>query len=183
MTTNIYALGDSITYGFPYGPHQSWVGMVAQQLKISIYNGGMNGDTTTFMRHRLQQALDRNPSHLIILGGTNDAYWGQPLKTVGENIGAICSQCAALGIQPIIGLPIPVDEPHVAALLSDYRRFMSDLAQREDFSIIPFHRAFLDENMRFKTELTTDGCHPNIDGYEAMAEVAEQILPTILTIK
>lgn len=180
MTLHIYALGDSITYGFPYGPHHSWVRMVSQRTGFQITNGGVNGDTTTFMLHRLQQAISQNPSHLILLGGTNDAYWGQPLSAVGNNIAEVVRRCREHNISPLLGLPIPVDEPQVEALLAEYRAYMQDLAGREAIPLLPFQAAFLDKNGRFKTELTTDGCHPNIDGYEAMAEVAETLLPKLL---
>ncbi|MDW7651404.1 MAG: GDSL-type esterase/lipase family protein [Bacillota bacterium] len=180
MTIQIYALGDSITYGFPYGPQYSWVRLVSQKLDINIDNGGVNGDTTTFMLHRLPSALAGQPSHLILLGGVNDAYWGQPLKTVLQNTEQICGSCMEKGIQPIIGLPTPVEEPQVEALLADYRASFADFARREKISVIPFHQAFLARDGRFKTELTTDGCHPNIDGYEAMAEVVERVLPGLL---
>lgn len=180
MTTRIYALGDSITYGFPYGPHRSWVKMVAQTTGYTIINGGINGDTTAFMLHRLRDALAQNPSHLILLGGTNDAYWGQHLSEVSQNISEIFSRCRKEGVKPILGLPIPVDEPQVEALLADYRAFMQDLAKRDHIPIIPFQQAFLDEYRRFKVELTTDGCHPNIDGYEVMAEFAQKLIPHVL---
>lgn len=180
MTTRIYALGDSITYGFPYGPHRSWVKMVAQSIGYTIINGGINGDTTAFMLHRLRDALANKPSHLILLGGTNDAYWGHSLTEVSQNVSEVFARCRENRIKPILGLPIPVDEPQVEALLADYRAFMQDLAERDHIPVIPFQRAFLGENRRFKVELTTDGCHPNIEGYEAMAEIAKKLIPHAL---
>ncbi|MCW3490737.1 GDSL-type esterase/lipase family protein [Dethiobacter alkaliphilus] len=179
MTVKIFALGDSITYGFPYGPHQSWVRLVSQWTSLDIVNGGINGDTTTFMLHRLSAALEENPTHLIFLGGTNDAYWGQALRVVAENVLEVHRRCQERGVQLIMGLPIPVDEPQVDALLSEYRAFYQDLADREGLPVIPFHKAFYDAAGRFKTQLTTDGCHPNIDGYEAMAEVAEKAVKNL----
>ena len=177
--TTIYALGDSITYGFPYGPHQSWVRLVSQWTGLNLINGGVNGDTTTLMLHRLTAALTQKPSHIIFLGGTNDAYWGQSLKSVVENAMEAHRRCYEHGVEFILGLAIGVDEPQVDALLNEYRAFYQDFAQREQIPIIPFHKAFRAQDGRFKTELTTDGCHPNIDGYEAMAEIAEQVLVQI----
>lgn len=180
MTNKIYALGDSITYGFPYGPQYSWVRMVAQRTGLPIINGGINGDTTTFMLQRLAKAFAENPTHLLFMGGTNDAYWGQPLRVVADNIMEIGRRCREKQLSLMFGLPIPVDEPQVEALLAEYRAFMRDLAEREGYGVIPFQKAFLDRNNRFKVELTTDGCHPNIDGYEAMADLLESILPGFL---
>ena len=179
----IFALGDSITYGFPYGPRYSWVKMVSDRLSIKIVNGGINGDTTAFMLHRLPQALADMPSHLLFTGGANDAYWGQPLSEVRANFSEICGLCRRANVNVIAGLPTPVDEPQVEAILADYRNYLMELAAKYSFLVIPFQEAFIDENGRFKAELTTDGCHPNIDGYEAMAEVAEKCLASILDIK
>lgn len=178
----IYALGDSITYGFPYGPSYSWVKMVAQRLSVPIINGGVNGDTIEFMLHRVQRALAVNPSHLVLLGGTNDAYWGHSVKDIAASLTNICNHCREAGIQVILGLPIPVDEHYIESILAEYRAFITEIAKREGYSLIPFHNAFLGEANRFKIEFTTDGCHPNIDGYEAMAEVAERYLGKILEI-
>ncbi|MBS4031301.1 MAG: hypothetical protein KGZ63_07780 [Clostridiales bacterium] len=178
--TKIYALGDSITYGFPYGPAHSWVTVIAQRLPIPIINGGINGDTIEFMLHRLKRALVTNPSHLILLGGTNDAYWGHSVKDIGPTVTEICNRCRDAGIHVILGLPIPVDEYNVESILAEYRAFISDTAKREGYSLIPFQEAFLDKGNRFRIEFTTDGCHPNIDGYEAMAEIAERYLARIL---
>ena len=38
----IVALGDSLTYGYPYSPGSSWVGLAAKELGITIYNRGIN---------------------------------------------------------------------------------------------------------------------------------------------
>jgi acyl-CoA thioesterase I len=178
----IFALGDSITYGFPYGPRYSWVKMVSDRLGIKIINGGINGDTTDFMLRRLPQALAVRPSHLIVTGGANDAYWGQPLSLVSANFNEICSRCLQADVSVIAGLPTPVDEPQVEAILAEYRAYLTELAARHSFDLIPFHHAFIDRDGRFMSELTTDGCHPNIDGYEAMAEIAEKCLAEILDI-
>jgi acyl-CoA thioesterase I len=178
----IFALGDSITYGFPYGPNYSWVKMVSHRLGIKIINGGINGDTTDFMLRRLPQALAGRPSHLLFTGGANDAYWGQTLSAVSVNYSEICRLCRQANVSVIAGLPTPVDEPQVEAILADYRNYLTELASKHNFQVIPFHKAFIDKEGRFKSELTTDGCHPNIDGYEAMAEIAEQSMAKILDI-
>jgi lysophospholipase L1-like esterase len=176
----IFALGDSITYGFPYGPRYSWVDMVSQKLKIKIINGGTNGDTTAFMLHRLAESYPYRPGYLLLLGGANDAYWGQPVEKYAENISEICRLCGEKEIRVILGLPTPVDEPQVEALLQDYRTFLLELSSRRDYPFIPFHQAFLDASGQFRHELTTDGCHPNLDGYEAMADLAESFLEEII---
>jgi acyl-CoA thioesterase I len=180
VTVKIYALGDSITYGFPYGPRHSWVHMVSRRTGLSLINGGSNGDTTSYMVQRLGEALTQKPSHILYLGGTNDAYWGHSPLAVARNAAEISRRCHEGGVRLILGLPIPVDEPGAEALLAQYRHGYRELAAREALGVIPFVDAFLDQHGRFMSELTTDGCHPNIDGYEAMADLAERFLPKLL---
>ncbi len=178
----IYALGDSITYGFPYGPNHSWVKMVSARLKLRIINGGINGDTVSNMLQRLPRALAAGPSHLILLGGANDAYWGRQAASIGREAEEICRRVQEAGVVPILGLPTPVDEPAVEGVLAGYRAQYLDLAARYGLDVIPFNQAFIATTGRFRVELTTDGCHPTIDGYEEMAEVAEKSLKKILKI-
>lgn len=175
-----YALGDSITYGFPYGPRFSWVALVAGKLGLNITNGGINGDTTDGMLRRLPRALADRPTYLIFLGGANDAYWGIPAVEAAGNARKIIDACAGVGTGVIVGMPTPVAEPRVEERLAEYRSEYLRLAKEYGLPVIHFEKAFLDENGRFKDELTTDGCHPNIEGYEAMAEVAEQALSALL---
>ena len=179
METTIYAMGDSITYGFPFGPNYSWVKRISDSLNINFINGGINGDTTTSMVRRLSQAISCHPSHLLLMGGVNDAYFFEPTARVGENYVNICSRCDENGIEVILGQPTPVDEPKTEALLTEYRSFLTILAKRENYHIIPFNEAFLDTKGHFISDLTVDGCHPNLEGYKAMAEVALRSLSGI----
>ena len=34
----IVALGDSLTYGYPYSPGSSWVSLAAEELALTIHN-------------------------------------------------------------------------------------------------------------------------------------------------
>jgi lysophospholipase L1-like esterase len=154
--------------------------MVSQSTGLNIINGGANGDTTSFMLQRIKGAFSHNPTHVLFLGGTNDAYWGQSLRAVADNTTKIFCRCHEHNVKLILGMPIPVDEPQIEALLAEYRALYLDLAAREGLAVIPFNKAFLNKENRFRVELTTDGCHPNIDGYEAMAEMAEKLLPELL---
>ena len=45
----VVCLGDSITYGFPYGPEISWVTMLQENLVGQFINRGISGNTTSDM--------------------------------------------------------------------------------------------------------------------------------------
>lgn len=53
----IVAIGDSITYGFPYLPCMSWVHIVGEELGFSIINKGVNGNTSSQMVERFEYIL------------------------------------------------------------------------------------------------------------------------------
>ncbi len=78
---SIVCLGDSITYGFPFGPEESWVALSAQALGLNMVNKGANGDTTRGMRRRFKRdVVSLNPAYVIIMGGANDAFMDIPRK-------------------------------------------------------------------------------------------------------
>ena len=65
----IVCLGDSITYGFPFGPEASWVELSAKALGLNMINMGANGDTTRAMRRRFKRDVTGlDPAYVIIMG-------------------------------------------------------------------------------------------------------------------
>jgi acyl-CoA thioesterase-1 len=118
----IVFIGDSITNGFPYSAKFSWVNLVAEKLQLDFYNKGINGDTTTGMLNRFQRdVLLLGPTHVIIMGGTNDAYNATNIDLVIQNIYTMIQLAIQHHIVPIVGLPIPCNEYSVEILLDQYR--------------------------------------------------------------
>ena len=104
----VIALGDSITQGFPFSTKESWVYYAAQELDLDIINQGICGDLTRDMLRRFQQdVVAYNATHVIILGGTNDAALGYPLAEVSTNFTVMVDMACRHDIIPILGLPIP----------------------------------------------------------------------------
>ena len=178
----IVALGDSITYGYPYLPEQSWFNMAAKKLNVAYINCGVNGDTTAGMLRRFEQAVAaENPSHVIIMGGTNDVYgaeWPEAIVANIEKLIRLVQQCDAA---PILGIPIPCNDRHEEAILSLYRAGIKQLAARLHLPIIDFHAAMVDSTgMRIKDEYHIDGLHPNEAGYHLMGVIATEALSCLL---
>ncbi len=166
----IVALGDSITYGFPYSPQESWVAMAQDLLNIDIINQGECGDTTSFMLYRFFQSVAHyKPTHVIIMGGVNDAFSKISPGSVADNIIKMCSHAKEAGIKPLIGLPTPVNEKPFENILTLYRERMSIFAQEEGIKIIDFYNSLLDpETGGIQSDYHVDGVHPSLYGYEAM---------------
>ncbi len=171
----VVALGDSITYGFPYTPEHSWVAIAGDLLNINMINQGSCGDTTSFMLYRFFECVPYfNPTHVIIMGGVNDAFWKISPGTVGENIRKMCSHAEESGIIPVIGLPTPVNEKPFENILIQYREQMSLFAEEKGIQIIDFYRSILDpETGGIQDDYHVDGVHPSIYGYEAMTQAVK----------
>lgn len=184
MFTNkkIVALGDSITYGFPYTNAESWFNIAAQKLGFDYLNQGINGDSTVWMYCRFQEdVLAHKPTHVIIMGGTNDAYCDELPTKVFANIKQLLLLAQTNGIVPILGIPIPCDDPYTEQLLEEYRLLLRHYAAEQAIPLLDFYAVMCDAHGQIPQGLHMDGVHPNVDGYLRMSQLAINELPTILS--
>ncbi len=174
----IVAIGDSITYGFPYSTKFSWVQLASEELGIPIINKGINGDTTGAMRERFEEVVCRYlPSHVIIMGGTNDACGRVEAEEVEDNIRYMAEIAFAQEITPILGLPIPCNYPQDEYILGLYREDMREYALAKNLPVIDFYTAFLKwGSKQVENAFFADVLHPNERGYQVMAAVAVKVL-------
>lgn len=177
----LVAIGDSITYGFPYTPVSSWVHLASKNLGIPIINKGMNGDTSYQMLERFDHDVIRlSPSHVIIMGGTNDACARIEAEEVFNNFCSMVEKAMKNEIKPILGLPIPCNYIQDEYILSLYREDIRDYAAANTLPILDFYKAFLQSNSKQpQGEFYADVLHPNERGYKVMAEVAIEVLQNI----
>ena len=177
----IVAIGDSITEGYPFSNRESWVEHLAQELKCQVLNQGICGDFTSGMRKRFQQdVLDHAPTHVIILGGANDAYEKIHLESVSTNFKAMEESCRQNGIISILGLPTPSLLPEEEQLLMEYRNWLKSYADENDITVVDFYSPFLDRiGVGQGAQLFVDEVHPSIEGYALMGEVAVKALQDV----
>lgn len=182
MAKTAVAIGDSLTYGYPFSPRYSWVSLAADQTGCEIVNKGICGETTGEMLLRFEQdAVDLNPACVIILGGTNDAFMDIVSEEVRENVAAMVKLARSSGSVPVIGLPPPVNDTAEEFLLRDYRKEIRVLARAEDVALLDFYQAMVDPvTGGLRRGLHNDGVHPNEAGYEMMARVAGTVLKELL---
>lgn len=171
MSCKVVAIGDSITYGFPYSHRESWVALCSQRLGITIVNKGQCGDTTAEMRVRFRQdVLPEKPSHVIIMGGTNDAFYNIPVEMVCNNIFKMCELAESVQVKPIIGIPIPVNELQAEQWLKSYRSWLREFAEKMGYPVIDFYATVVETTTGYLgPECHDDGVHPNLTGYQRMA--------------
>jgi len=140
-------------------------------------NAGVNGDTVEDMARRFQRdVLEREPAAVVILGGTNDAFCSE--VTIAQTVyylEEMIKEAIDNNIQPVLGLPIPVDEPLISEKLDRICSAYRDAAGRFELAIIDFAPPFIKHSSgALRDNLYVDGVHPNKAGYEAMGETAVQ---------
>lgn len=166
----IVCLGDSITYGFPWGPSVSWVEMLGQALGCEVINKGINGNTTGDMLNRFERAvLKHNPTHLILMGGINDVIMSESFDRIVWNLREMVEKAGEAGIKVILGLPTAIDDAYYEKLIERIRQWMKSYAREKNLPIINFTAAFYDEFGQLRNDLLlADGGHPDISGYKEM---------------
>ncbi|MDK2821344.1 MAG: hypothetical protein PWP31_1309 [Clostridia bacterium] len=188
---DIVGMGDSLTYGYPYGPKASWLNLVAEKLGLIVVNKGVSGETTGEMLTRFDQdVISLRPRIVIIMGGTNDAWASISVSEVKNNVETMADKALQNNITPVIGLPTPLckKEVHVsiaflermADFLENYRQAYLEIAKSRDLQILNFFAPpLLDKDNWGKKEFFNDGGHPNQEGYKVMADMALSSLKNI----
>jgi len=170
----IVCLGDSLTYGFPFGPRTSWTSHLAEITGCEVINEGINGNTTGDMLRRFERSvLAHRPTHLVIMGGTNDVVWRESHDRIVSNLKALIDTALTNGIKPVLGLPIPIDDEEMERRLARIRQWMKEYAREKNLPVIDFYSAFIDSEGRLIDKYFLDGAHPSREGYAAMAKVLD----------
>ena len=174
----VIALGDSLTYGYPFGKNMSWVEYASKELKLPILNQGVNGNTFREMLRRLTiDVLDLKPELCIVLGGANDVYQGADLGLMQSNFSKIVEQLLENQIQPLVGLPPPVEDEVFEKNLAKFRRWLKSYAKENAFKTIDFYAPFIDAKKKKPiASCYEDGVHPSSKGYQGMAKAAVKVL-------
>jgi acyl-CoA thioesterase I len=173
----IIALGDSLTYGYPFGQPLSWVTLASNQLAIPILNRGINGDTLAHMVRRLtHEVLDVHPEICLIMGGTNDLLQEIPIEQLKNNFSTLVERLLDAKILPVIGLPPPIHNAPLEKNLTKFRNWMKTQAKARSLKVMDFYKPFFDKRKRIISSLLEDGVHPASEGYQLMSQVAVKVL-------
>jgi lysophospholipase L1-like esterase len=175
-------LGDSITDGWK----------LAQFFPGKPYvNRGISGQTTPQMLVRMYpDVIDLKPAALILLAGTNDIARNtgpQTLTMIEENIQAITELAQLHGIKVILCSVTPISdytrkqtEHRPPADILALNTWMRDYAARNKAIYADYFAAVVDEKGMLRQGISADGLHPNADGYQLMAPVAEAAIQKAL---
>jgi len=178
----IVCLGDSLTQGYNLPVESRWTNLLESTTSTKIINCGVNGDTTAGMLARLPLILkEHRPTHIIILGGTNDVWFGLPNAHIVANIHAMIRQAKYDNVLGIVGIPTSIHTNDFNILSEPYKermvQFQKTLVEyciNDQRTYIPFHEQILDDHF------LEDGLHINAEGQTVMKNQVYTLLQTIL---
>ena len=176
-------LGDSITDGWDlskYFPAKPYV------------NRGIGGQTTPQMLVRMYADVIRlRPAAFILLAGINDIAGNtgpETIDMVENNIRAMCELAASHHIKIILCLLTPVSDytktnqpGHLPpADIANLNHWLQTYAPDVHAQVADYHAALADEKGMLREGYSEDGLHPNAQGYELLAPVAEAAIEAAL---
>jgi lysophospholipase L1-like esterase len=121
-----------------------------------------------------RDVLAKKPETVVILGGTNDACQGEvscPMSVFF--LEQMIASALANKILPVVGIPMPIDDPGADLKLERLSREYRLIPSRLGTPVLDFRTPFIDPNTkRMRENLYLEGVHPNLDGYRVMGETA-----------
>jgi len=178
----LLCLGDSLTQGNNIPQTSRWTELLQRELKIEIVNCGISGDTTTGMLGRCERLLiEHAPTHMIVLGGTNDLWFGLNDELIISNIHAISRQAKFHSVESIIGILPPSINLNVLNFIEEnysecIRSFQNALI---DYSIED-ERPYINFSLNMNTDhFLDDGVHPNQAGQIIMKDNAKRSIESL----
>lgn len=178
---DVICMGDSLTYGYPFGPQDSWVELVSRATGLVLINRGINGDTTAGMLARFaREVVQKGPGVVVIMGGTNDAWFGVATAGVRKNMEAMVAQALEAKVKPVVVLPAPLYRETndiglevLARRLEEYRVSFRDLAQKRNLDLLDLYTPLTDAHTGWgKAEYFHDAAHPSLEGYRELGRAA-----------
>jgi len=175
----IVCLGDSLTEGYDIDLDNRWTNRLENKLNIPIINKGISGDLTSGMLARFQQdVVALEPTHLILMGGTNDINFDLQNNLIIGNIKTMIRQAKFYNISSIIGIPTPCFLSHTegSGVFIGKSRFISRIdeyiSKLTDFAITD-EQLFIDFGNEMNQDMfLPDGVHPNDLAQEVLAKNA-----------
>ncbi|MCB2296344.1 GDSL-type esterase/lipase family protein [Clostridium tagluense] len=183
----LVCFGDSLTYGYGIIRGKCWVDLIKKKLDIKVINQGVNGETTADMISRYYvDIVEKTPSHVIIMGGSNDFFKGYTVSSVEAKISRLIKEAKEYGIIPIIGIQTLIDKDlalehwsfdvdylKVNEKIKLYRQWVLNYCSEEQVLFIDFYNALETAKKTLDPkQLYIDGIHLTEKGHEIMSECA-----------
>ena len=184
----LVCLGDSLTEGYGIESRHRWSDLLTKDLQIEIINKGISGDTTAGMLSRFHyDVIAHQPTHVIIMGGTNDLWQGLTDEQILSNIRTMTRHARFHNFEAIIGIPTPFfyDEnmQEDFSALEEFAERVATLQYKLKNFCKNDDRQFIDFTKNMLPQLFLgDGLHPNEAGNKVMMENAKVLLKEVLSL-
>ncbi len=177
-------IGNSITDGWP-NAHPDF-------FKSNNYIGrGISGQTSPQLLSRFRQdVINLKPVAVLINIGTNDVAQNTGPYNEEFTLGNIMSMAEladANGIKVILSSVTPAGEYPWRKEIKDVPQKIMSLnakikayAKEKGFSYIDYFSVMCDENNALKSNIGTDGVHPNEEGYKIMEATAKKVIDKVI---
>lgn len=183
----VVLIGDSITE--IYNHHDLFAEYTATSGKL-VYNRGISGDTSDRMLARLyDNALNINPSHIVMLIGTNDIAKGIENDTIVENISKsidlVKEKCpnTKIILQSVYPVNYSMSDASRSMVggrknstINNLNIHLRELCVEKNVVWVDLTATLSDGQGNFKEEYTYDGLHPNAVGFDAVTKVLLPLL-------
>jgi lysophospholipase L1-like esterase len=156
-------------------------------------NRGISGQVTGQMLLRFYpDVIALRPEAVVIFGGTTDIGGNigtVPLEAVENNLAAMSDIARANGIKIILASVMPVcDMPGKPPMTAGrppesivaLNHWIKEYAASHGFVYLDYFSATVDGKGLLRPELTDDGLHPTMKGYEIMNPLAEKAIEQVI---
>jgi len=160
-------------------------------------NRGISGQTTPQMLIRFRpDVIELNPKVVIILAGTNDIAGNTgptTLAAIEDNLASMAELANAHRIKVVFSSLLPVSDYEFRdgkqiiqtqrrppAQILELNRWIRQYASEHHLVYLDYFSAMVDAKGFLKDELSNDGLHPNVKGYELMNPLAEAAINAAL---
>ena len=155
--------------------------------KSNYVNRGIGGQTTPQMLIRFKpDVIDLNPSLILLLAGTNDIAGNtgsSTIKMITDNLFSMAELAKANGIKIALSSILPVyNYPWNENIIKPYKTIskinssLKDYVRKNDLLYIDYFDQMVNKKEGLKSEYTTDGVHPSVEGYKVMSKIAKEFI-------
>jgi lysophospholipase L1-like esterase len=175
-------IGDSIT--------ENW-GLLKPEFfsKNKFINRGISGQTSPQMLIRFRSdAIELEPSLIIILAGTNDIAGNTgptTINMISDNIISMSELAISNNINVIISSVLPVhnynwsDVKEPNKKITDLNKILCDYTVENNLFYLDYYSSMVDNRPGLKKDFSEDEVHPNKAAYEAMSDLALNAIKAI----
>ena len=152
---------------------------------------GFSGKTSGYLKTVFHAAVtNKHPKQVVILCGTNDIAQNDGVyvsnEEIRDNIAWMASEAAANGIKVVLCSVLPsthfywATSIHPEDIIIQLNVLIKELATQKGYAYVDYHSALADSKKGMPSQYSSDGCHPNQDGYTVMENL---ILPVLRSQK